>query len=363
MQETQSPYIQSGPNVGRVADPLVAHEMANTVDSRFNEKFASHAGWFQKLLWRVTGARQRFAIREGTDSAHYQAQETVEKERTDPLTGLLNKTAYHQDRESLYSDITDGEEVIVARLDMGLLNYFNQVRGHGVGDEYLKQAATLIDGVSFQNLQDIYRSCVFARAYHESGDEFVILLKAKKNRAGEVVHTLRRVLYQNIHNLALPGGDITVGDKGNEYKVDKGILLDIGITTSTEGRQMLGNVLLQGDPKRDIKRSALMGKVVDRIADTRVDMSKAIKRLRMLRELLLQDRALYMQIYSYASKGALSVEEEVLRSLVTDENIHDWVARIYVSRLENDARRNDDVFQKRLAIELAKASGRFVIKV
>lgn len=360
MPEIQSPYIRNGPDVGRVADLLVAHEIAHTINNRLDEKLPSHAGWFQKLLWRVTEARQRFATREGTDSAHYQAQETVEKERRDPLTGLLNKTAYHQDRAALYANIADDEEVIIARLDMGLLNYFNQARGHGIGDEYLKQAATLINGVSFKNIQAIYGRCSFVGAYHESGDEYVVMLRAKKDRARDVADNLRRELSENIRVLELPGGDIVVGDVGNEHKVDREILLDIGITTATEGREMLEAILNKEIEIRGFNQAALIAETVDRIADARVDIRKAKKRLRMLRMLLLRDKNLYLQIYSYAAKGALSVDDKQLLDLDTDEKINNWISRIYASRLENDARRKDDLYQKHLAEELSKVVDRFV---
>lgn len=355
-----NPYIEHGLDVGRVKDPLVAHEMANTINARVDEKYPPRTGWFQRLLWRVTGARQRYAEREGTDSAHYQAQETVEKERRDPLTGLLNKTAYHQDRQALYANVSPDEEIIVARMDMGMLNYFNQTRGHGAGDQYLKQAALLVDGTSFQNVQDIYQSCRFAGAYHESGDEYVVLLKTSKDNSGEIMDTLRTVLSKNIYKLTLPGGKVAVGDTENRYVVEEDILLDIGVTTATEARNMLETVLEAGDLKREINQIALIAEVADRIADVRVDIQKAKKRVRMLKKLLSQDRGLYLQIYAYAAKGALAIGEEELGTLDTDETINDWIANVFAQRLMNDAKRKDDPFQKKLFEELAKTTARFV---
>lgn len=334
-----------------MADPLVAHEAANVINELVDREFPSNEGRLRQWLWRVTGARSRFAERQGTTVAVQLASQAVKHERMDPLTGLGNKVAYRQDRSVLYANLADGEEIIIVRFDMGMLNYFNQVRGHAEGDKYLQEAARLVDGASFPEIAALFRQCDFARGYREGGDEFALLIKVPKDRTNAVLQALREKAYEKMNDLNLPGGDFVLGYNGS-LTVGRQFLLDMGFSTASESREVLEKIGWRS-LKRDSHGAALLGAVADRIADARVDVSKARKRIRTLRDVFLSDRSAFRALYPFAAKGALAIEEEELGRLSDDENIKQFVARVFAARLKNDARRASDRFQRRLALILS----------
>lgn len=361
MNDKLNIYIDKGMDVGRIANPDTAFEVASTINEGIDVPFPPGSDFLHKLWWRATHAKSRYAAGEGTKSADSQAQKTVDQaqktvdaERRDTLTDLQNKTAYEQDRRALYRHLSQNEEIIVVQIDMGLLNYFNQARGSDVGDLYLKKAATLIDGTSFSNTQHIFQSCSFAQGYHKSGDEFVVLLKTGKNSAREVESSIRKSLAENMAILDLPGGNVVIGDSDQAYAVQRDVLLDLGITTAGHANDMIAKVLAKAGLSEQIQRSELLEITVDRIAEVRMNIHKAIKRIGMLRQLLLEDERLFNQVYPYAAKGAFAIHERNLKQLDSEPYIKSWVTDIYRKRLKNEAQRMTDPFQKHLFLTLAE---------
>lgn len=354
MNDKLNIYIDKGIDVGRIANPDTAFEVASTINEGIDVPFPPGSDFLHKLWWRATHAKSRYAAGEGTKSADSQAQKTVDAERRDTLTDLLNKTAYEQDRKTLYSHLSENEEIITVQIDMGLLNYFNDVRGHEFGDLYLKQAARLIDGTSFLNIQDIFRSCSFAQGYHKSGDEFVVLLKTGKNSAREVESSIRKSLAENIAILDLPGGNIIIGELDNGYSVNRDILLDFGITSASQASDMVNKVLAKTEVLKSTQRHEFLAVTADRLAEVRMNIQKARKRIGMLRQLLLEDERMFSQVYPFAAKGALAIHESKLRQLDSEIYIGEWIKAIYTQRLKNEAQRMTDPFQKHLFLTLAE---------
>jgi diguanylate cyclase (GGDEF)-like protein len=90
-----------------------------------------------------------------------------EMARRDELTGIKNKTAYHEMEEEFAEQIRNGfcEPFAVVVCDINDLKLINDKKGHKAGDEYIRAACRMICGV-------FSHSPVF----RIGGDEFVVVL-------------------------------------------------------------------------------------------------------------------------------------------------------------------------------------------
>lgn len=103
------------------------------------------------------------------EKRHLKALNT-EKElaRRDELTGVRNKTAYHELERSIQTEIDSGTEdqpFALVVCDANDLKRINDTEGHVAGDDYIKQSAAF--------LCDIFSHSAVFRV---GGDEFVVFL-------------------------------------------------------------------------------------------------------------------------------------------------------------------------------------------
>ena len=151
----------------------------------------------------------RMTIQKTTDETHYiigieNIDEEVKKEkqhlkalniekelaRRDELTGVKNKTAYHELEKSVQSNIDNGMDYLPFGLvlcDTNDLKKINDSQGHAAGDEYIKQSAKL--------LCDIF---VHSPVFRIGGDEFIVFLRGSDYSNKEaLMKTLQNRVWEN----------------------------------------------------------------------------------------------------------------------------------------------------------------------
>lgn len=98
-----------------------------------------------------------------------QKQKQLEKDvELDPLTGILNKKAIHEDMEELVNRASElGIEVTIGFVDVDNFRDFNTKYGHQIGDEVLKHVAAslrkAVPGVVGRNGGDEFIFCMLKR--------------------------------------------------------------------------------------------------------------------------------------------------------------------------------------------------------
>ena len=125
----------------------------------------------RKGHWRLIGVCTDITARKAMeDERERLLSEAIERADRDPLTGLLNHRAFHnQFAEQLASAAADNGMLALVMLDLDNFKFFNDVYGHAVGDAVILQAATAFG-----------RCCrpedVLTRF---GGDEFAALVRVK----------------------------------------------------------------------------------------------------------------------------------------------------------------------------------------
>ena len=117
--------------------------------------------------------------------------------RRDELTGVRNKTAYHELEQSVQENIDNGLDYLTFALivcDANNLKQINDTEGHVAGDEYIKSCAKL--------LCDIF---VHSPVFRVGGDEFVVFLRSDDfiNRE-KLMKELRERVRENVRTGARP---------------------------------------------------------------------------------------------------------------------------------------------------------------
>lgn len=210
--EYPNPYIRSGPNKGRIRNPLVAHEVNNTIEElRARETKGTHKKFLKKPFFKKYGTDEALIL---------QAAKNVreeEKSGIDELTGLHRKESYRPFVEDHIKKLREGEikSCGIVRLDFDHFSWVNNVvEAHQLGDIYLARAGHLLREEI--NKQDI--------AIRAGGDEFVVLfdnLKSKEDFVKVVsrVHKVlnKRVLAQTLHTLLFSDREI-IGDSGKPVR-------------------------------------------------------------------------------------------------------------------------------------------------
>lgn len=167
-----------------------------SIDYRIMEGRKVH---YVRMTARKTGDGTHFIIGiENIDAEvrrekqHLEALNT-EKElaRRDELTGVRNKTAYHELEKSVQSTIDNGEDQPLFALvvcDTNNLKKINDSEGHVAGDKYIRETAML--------LCEIFDH---SPVFRVGGDEFVIFLRGSdhENRA-ELFARLRTQVRENL---------------------------------------------------------------------------------------------------------------------------------------------------------------------
>ena len=122
----------------------------------------------------------------------YQISDLYNEAHNDGLTGILNKTAFHDAERTIDKRIEYGHHnpFVVAVLDVNRLKVTNDFFGHAAGDALLRTVATHLKGAI--GPQHIYRL---------GGDEFAILLQGDKTE--ENVNLIKRCV-ANLSSLHVP---------------------------------------------------------------------------------------------------------------------------------------------------------------
>lgn len=122
--------------------------------------------------------------------------------KIDSLTGLPNRRALHAD---VARDARANEDVAVALLDLDGFKTVNDHYGHGIGDQLIRQAASLIAEFCGQD----------ARCYRLGGDEFALVVIG--SIAGNVLEGLSRSLVEQFRS------PLSIGDRRIAIGVSVGL--------------------------------------------------------------------------------------------------------------------------------------------
>jgi diguanylate cyclase (GGDEF)-like protein len=138
--------------------------------------------------------------------------------RRDPLTGLPNRTALHEDIEQMSA----GEaEVALALIDLDSFKQVNDHYGHAVGDQLIAACAQMLREVCGSE----------ARVYRLGGDEFAAVMRGKV--AGTILEGMCRTL---IEKLAAP---LPIGER------QIAVGASIGLARSTAALRLPSSELLR----------------------------------------------------------------------------------------------------------------------
>ncbi|MCR5503481.1 MAG: diguanylate cyclase [Lachnospiraceae bacterium] len=110
--------------------------------------------------------------------------------RVDELTGIKNKHAFAELGRSLDERIHKADTGLrfgILICDVNDLKLYNDIRGHGFGDEFLRRACRMISG-----------NFAHSRIYRIGGDEFAVYLTGEEYEIREeLLENLRRESYAN----------------------------------------------------------------------------------------------------------------------------------------------------------------------
>ncbi|WDA41696.1 putative bifunctional diguanylate cyclase/phosphodiesterase [Erythrobacter sp. BLCC-B19] len=137
---------------------------------------------------------------------------------TDPLTGLSNRHALHED---ILFAARGEEEVALAMIDLDSFKQVNDHYGHAVGDQLIEECAKLIRAVCGKE----------AQCYRLGGDEFAMVMSGKV--AGTILEGICRTLIEKLGTpIALGHRQIAVG-------------ASIGLTRSTADLRVPSSEMLR----------------------------------------------------------------------------------------------------------------------
>ncbi len=114
-----------------------------------------------------------------------------EMARRDPLTGIKNKTAYHETEMTIQKEIENGicDDFAIVVCDINDLKIINDTKGHKAGDEYIRSVSRMICNVF-----------THSPVFRVGGDEFAVILKgADYNDRDELMTNIRNRVLENIN--------------------------------------------------------------------------------------------------------------------------------------------------------------------
>lgn len=109
------------------------------------------------------------------DSEKNEMINLIYKSSTDELTRLYNRRTYEDDLDSI-TESNDMDNLIIVALDVNGLKTVNDTIGHKAGDELIIGASKCI-GNTFNSV---------GKAYRTGGDEFMALIRCKKDKLSEL---------------------------------------------------------------------------------------------------------------------------------------------------------------------------------
>ena len=112
-----------------------------------------------------------------------------EMARRDELTNTKNKTAYHEAVKELQARMAEGKaKYSVVICDINDLKTINDTEGHAAGDDYIKNAGSLI-----------CRTFLHSQVYRIGGDEFALILEGEDFESREkLLSGLKRQIEENV---------------------------------------------------------------------------------------------------------------------------------------------------------------------
>lgn len=137
---------------------------------------------------------EAYLLYENIDAEKREELATQERAETDPLTGVLNRSAFGQRVNDLLRDGGPGSQSALLMLDLDGFKQVNDVFGHGAGDQTLLDTADTLRSV-------LRRGDLLGRL---GGDEFLIFLSGIPDdgvaaaRAGQLCGLLRRSFSQAV---------------------------------------------------------------------------------------------------------------------------------------------------------------------
>ncbi len=157
-------------------------------------------------------------IKNQVDELDYQAS-------YDSLTGLANRNSIEKVLQQWIDEVDVAEEIMVVTfLDLDQFKHVNDSKGHAYGDELLIEVGKRIDKV-------LPKNSIFGRF---GGDEFVLIMRAKKEAVDDTYSTLKHV-HELFSNPFLLFGQ-------NVY-----ITASMGVSLYPSDAQTIGELLIDAD--------------------------------------------------------------------------------------------------------------------
>lgn len=164
-------------------------------------------------LWLVDQlARRMRRLLDERDHARAEAKRAKQDSERDPLTGALNRGAWHKRLEQLTEnhreDNGQAKPLSVLFFDIDLFKLINDSLGHGVGDDCLKAVARTVG-------EELRGGDVMGRV---GGEEFAVALPgAKRIHAIAVAERIRTAVQSRCHTVGEEVVELTVSIGAAEY--------------------------------------------------------------------------------------------------------------------------------------------------
>lgn len=164
-------------------------------------------------LWLVDHmARRMRRLLDERDHARAEAKRAKQDSERDPLTGALNRGAWHKRLEQLTEnhreDNGQAKPLSVLFFDIDLFKLINDSLGHGVGDDCLKAVARTVG-------EELRGGDVLGRV---GGEEFAVALPgAKRIHAIAVAERIRTAVQARCHTVGEEVVELTVSIGAAEY--------------------------------------------------------------------------------------------------------------------------------------------------
>lgn len=164
-------------------------------------------------LWLVDHmARRMRRLLDERDRARAEAKRAKQDSERDPLTGALNRGAWHKRLEQLTEnhreDNGPAKPVSVLFFDIDLFKLINDSLGHGVGDDCLKAVARTV-------AEELRGGDMLGRV---GGEEFAVVLPgARRIHAIAVAERIRTAVQSRCHTVGEEVVELTVSIGAAEY--------------------------------------------------------------------------------------------------------------------------------------------------
>lgn len=234
MSEGEHPFIKSGPNKGRIKNPLVAHETYNLLNQQWQkineglplkerisktDFFKLQHGETKDSIGPQTNLQKK--LTESTiDTLIKSAANTIRAEersnvlKHDELTGLHRNRAYEVMTTDAINRVRSGALVSlgVIRMDLDYFSWVNDfIGGHLFGDKYLVEVA--------RQLQSSVRQRE-ALLFRPGGDEFAVILT--DSLTGKSFEKAMIRIYSRLQEGALKGTLKQIGDANRSVFLQDG---------------------------------------------------------------------------------------------------------------------------------------------